>query len=475
MSVHDPRDSRFRSSLRRSACDRCRRLKLKCLRDSNTTETCLRCHDGAVECLTGPAKPLGRAARANIIPNRSGSGESPPRRGTDSSWNAPVDWSSRGENADSLVSTYAMHGNDLSSPPGIFDYNTLPEPSLGVPPSVCPLDINSSLEAIENIALHLPGSYITGDPVLTVGDFRGSDTNVSEVRSADLDFCQLNLALSRQLLFLTTNCTWREKLMSMMCAGDNPETSNHNSECSKQSSPLGEILRTTFEFVAALRKHLPPQEHSTPLQLDVLSSQSFWASLSSPQSTSVSSDDGSSSAPSLLSTPWSFEPSSFPVSSNDNGTATLAENSSELSIVTIPNLLSCYLHLVGIFNIIFRHIRTLLSQTPASSLSMLQSVPGLQLAGVQVEHGGLQMKILLQVIEHQFAIIETTLCLPDEHRVFTGHQTSWSHNIRQSVSAGNSGETGALLNDAIDINGFAPAKRIVAALRAEMANVRQLL
>jgi len=45
----------------RSACDRCRKQKLRCPRlDDNRTDTCQRCERAGVQCTTGEARPIGR-------------------------------------------------------------------------------------------------------------------------------------------------------------------------------------------------------------------------------------------------------------------------------------------------------------------------------------------------------------------------------------------------------------------------------
>ncbi|KAI8958860.1 hypothetical protein F5Y11DRAFT_25637 [Daldinia sp. FL1419] len=52
-----------RSSLKRTACDRCRRSKLRCLRDENQ-EKCTRCLRLDLYCSVAPAKPPGRPRKA---------------------------------------------------------------------------------------------------------------------------------------------------------------------------------------------------------------------------------------------------------------------------------------------------------------------------------------------------------------------------------------------------------------------------
>lgn len=71
MSVENPYvHASTRSSLRRSVCDRCRYMKLKCLRDQESPHACFRCLRSGENRLTGPAKSLGRAVRmSHLIPD----------------------------------------------------------------------------------------------------------------------------------------------------------------------------------------------------------------------------------------------------------------------------------------------------------------------------------------------------------------------------------------------------------------------
>ncbi|KAI0095598.1 hypothetical protein F4814DRAFT_443447 [Daldinia grandis] len=55
-----------RSSLRRTACDRCRHSKLRCLRDGNQGK-CTRCLRFDLCCSVAPAKPPGRPRKAGVI------------------------------------------------------------------------------------------------------------------------------------------------------------------------------------------------------------------------------------------------------------------------------------------------------------------------------------------------------------------------------------------------------------------------
>ncbi|KAI1389184.1 uncharacterized protein F4822DRAFT_271990 [Hypoxylon trugodes] len=63
-------NSHARSSLRRTACDRCRHSKLKCYRDENRQE-CARCLRLELRCEVAPAKPPGRPRKTVSTPTTS--------------------------------------------------------------------------------------------------------------------------------------------------------------------------------------------------------------------------------------------------------------------------------------------------------------------------------------------------------------------------------------------------------------------
>ncbi|KAI1423111.1 hypothetical protein F5Y12DRAFT_555235 [Xylaria sp. FL1777] len=59
------REARLHSPWKRSACDRCRSLKLKCERDTKSTaQPCIRCIRAKATCFTSSAKPSTRLTRA---------------------------------------------------------------------------------------------------------------------------------------------------------------------------------------------------------------------------------------------------------------------------------------------------------------------------------------------------------------------------------------------------------------------------
>ncbi|KAI1746165.1 hypothetical protein F4680DRAFT_442434 [Xylaria scruposa] len=458
MSLPDHYTSGSRSSLRRSACDRCRSMKLKCMRDSNYPQTCLRCMQTAVHCLTGPAKPLGRAARAAASPAREPPNYQEPEIPNTSTSSADVD----------ILGVTFNNSDHLVSCSGQFD-NMLLDPDRGVEESLGPDSMDCSPTVMENTIMHIPEIYGNEGSISSSQCTESRNIDIYDAQNTGLQFCRLNLTLSEQLLFFTTHLL-----------GDTLEdtTCDAESEGSSQSTPICKVLGLTFEFVSNLRHYLSLQQPSTHTRHQNLPSASLWSTAPSlPPTPTMGSADGSSST-SFFSAPWLFgSPSDSvpsPVEVTITPTATSAGNKVELSVVAIPNILSCYLHLVAIFGVFFRHMHTFLRQTPASFLPKLQTVPGLWLADMQVDHGGLQLKILIQVIEHQLVTMETVLGLPDEHRVFPRRQERQPHDDDRGIRVGGC-EIGMLLTDVMGSTVAASAMQIIASLREEMAKVRQLL
>lgn len=84
------------------------------------------------------------------------------------------------------------------------------------------------------------------------------------------------------------------------------------------------------------------------------------------------------------------------------------------SIVIVLQLLTAYLQVVGLCDHLFTRLQGQLQDTTGSKSQPMQSLPGLQLAGVTVQQGDLQTKILVQAILHYFQTFEKALSLPRE-------------------------------------------------------------
>lgn len=140
------------------------------------------------------------------------------------------------------------------------------------------------------------------------------------------------------------------------------------------------------------------------------------------------------------------------------------------------NLLSCYLLTVAVFErLVLRLYEQMTSgnETPtsvsssASHLAGPQTLPGLHLANFHVQQSNLQTKILMQIIEHQFEMIERSLGLPVELRVSSGRGEPYECGLLQS------GLDEGLLQAVITHH--SPVSGSLASLRENILKVRQLL
>lgn len=152
-------------------------------------------------------------------------------------------------------------------------------------------------------------------------------------------------------------------------------------ENSKEANPLGDILQSTSEFLAIVQMYLSSEDQISPHCDPTMEDQQQLDSPLTPPA-------------SACSTPGS-----------------------PFCITTTLALLSCYLQIIAIYNAIFGEIYASLCGCSESSMSGLQMVLDLRLAGFPVQNATLQIKILIQVIVHQSEMIEKALGLPEEYRV----------------------------------------------------------
>ncbi|RYP45876.1 hypothetical protein DL768_007833 [Monosporascus sp. mg162] len=143
-----------------------------------------------------------------------------------------------------------------------------------------------------------------------------------------------------------------------------------------------------------------------------------------------------------------------------------------LDLVNILDILSAYVQIMAIYDGLFQRLHTALrsvaEQETSDAAAPLQTLPGLQLAGLSVRQGNLQTKILMQVILHQFATLEKVLPLPGELRV---------SKRRELYTGGLFGrdERTRVLVDGFLAAGMQSLEGHVASIRINMDKVKRLL
>lgn len=148
-----------------------------------------------------------------------------------------------------------------------------------------------------------------------------------------------------------------------------------------------------------------------------------------------------------------------------------------INLSCVLNLISCYLLIVAVFERLVLRLYEQMTcdgnETPTSNSSKasrsvgLQTLPGLHLASFHVQQSNLQTKILIQIIEHQFEMIEKSLGLPAELRVSSDRREPYGCGLLQS------GLDKGLLQAVIAR--LSPMSGSLASLRENILKVKRLL
>lgn len=149
-----------------------------------------------------------------------------------------------------------------------------------------------------------------------------------------------------------------------------------------------------------------------------------------------------------------------------------------MNLSCVLNLISCYLLIVGVFEkLVLRlheQMTLVISETRCSDLSE-RSYPadprafsGLHLGSFHVRQSSLQTKILIQIIEHQFEMIEKGLGLPVELRVSShGRESSKGGLLQIGLDEG--------LLQAVLLTRLRPIPGSLSSLREAIVKVREIL
>jgi hypothetical protein len=148
-----------------------------------------------------------------------------------------------------------------------------------------------------------------------------------------------------------------------------------------------------------------------------------------------------------------------------------------MNLSCVLNLISCYLLIVGVFEKLalrlYEQITRNDSETPSSDLSKtshstdLQAFPGLHLGSFRICQSNLQTKILIQIVEHQFEMLENSLGLPVELRVSSDRREPCKGGLLQS------GLDECLLQAVI--TRLCPVPESLASLRENIMRVKRFL
>ncbi|PWY82163.1 hypothetical protein BO70DRAFT_396461 [Aspergillus heteromorphus CBS 117.55] len=393
-------------SAKRYACDRCRSHKLRCPRENpSVQQSCTRCIRAGAVCVTSDAKPLGRPSRGDPRPL-------PP---------APASHAARHPSPPVPRRPQSVDMSTSQHPTPAWDHGLYPW-SQSTFPSLPPLDDTPMLDgqmalsfppmATYTPALTSPVAWV--DPVefqnLTSESTRETypKEEMAIIQPRDrTEAVQRLTSLSGSLNALIDHLntfSWDTVLARIACPSPPDGTTSDS-----QRNPFNEALKDTAEFVVILQAlHQGPSTPSPhPEQRGV--------SPRGPQETSTISTPNTGSGHSNMSRGGN-QPRIPP-----------------LSTPIILMVIACHMQILQMYDFIFSQSQVTLQAMPEEDIAGFRMLDGLQLAGIPLSQGHLQLKILIQVIEHQLHQIERLMGLPVEYRV-AGRNQSYPGLLSSSES-----------------------------------------
>ncbi|KAK3296587.1 uncharacterized protein B0H64DRAFT_356026 [Chaetomium fimeti] len=464
---------------KRFACDRCRDQKLRCPRvDNNSQEPCARCQRASALCVTSGARPLGRPRTnpaSTAVPGLTTSRGRPPRSQCNSDTSL-LPSALEQQRPYGSKSTIVQTPEALEWPPHATIDTTNeyghPDPMLDTrhahvsPPQITEATFDGLdhlfgvLVANDDLTASLPASRSAQDgaPSFNLGldeDRHGSSIHRAN-RSAlanDMVLCglqhdgaagdavppvdavqmsaphtlislsRLNEDLGQQLAKMDSCPSKPSPLMPHLCFAE---------LSSSADNPVAKAVQTTTSFVAILKSLSPHGE---------------------PSDTWSISDSGISVA-----TPGTC-PAICP-----------------LSMATYLLVISTYLQLVQLFNAMFYRMAEFLGKVTGDTMGECQPRPEFRIAGLPSMPSGLYIKILIEIIEHQFESVESLMGLPAECRI-SARSTSFAgifsdrnvsellHLVMGEVDHETRGRPGAVMT----------GKSVLLLLRENIKSVQKLL
>ncbi|KAJ6185221.1 hypothetical protein N7519_006522 [Penicillium mononematosum] len=425
--------------------------KLRCPREDQTGQTCARCLRAGAPCVTSNLRPLGRPARKITPGNSHGRKRRPQKavRGQSGAADDETDMLYDIDPARTPINPFetekhprAGSHNVPSDGPGSFDANS---PGLfGLDPAI--------LLGLSGLSDNFPGFEMSdgqspfGIPSLngthspSPGDAESAYADVSHRSSSQSQYSRdkfsrldsdslravdpseqlgktmssadavqklsvLITSLSKQLDRLQTT-PWSVTLVNIVCAKQEQEAGKN---------PLGEVLQSTAEFVHVLQTIAlkPPSTHQPDSGFQSLNSDPN--TLSSPAAgmycSGIASNLNNVLQPLRINS-WPLGPIHTPESMTPPPSDHFKPDISDALVI-----LTCYIHIIRIYNILCSRVCESLSEMSHQSISSLQAIPGLEVGGFPVQYGNLQIKILIQVIMHLLAHMEHLLGTSAEFRL----------------------------------------------------------
>ncbi|KAK4164412.1 hypothetical protein QBC43DRAFT_50272 [Cladorrhinum sp. PSN259] len=429
---------------KRYACDRCRDQKLRCLRDEHNgpDEACARCQRAGALCVTSDARPLGRprSTVSNTNTNNSADPLHPRKRARGS----VTSLAPSSKFAETPTSTPTSTATTAAAPPMMSWLTTTAMPDSA---SLSPLALGDA--SFENLfGLTSPGGDMAGYHMYDAGqmlmgspcdDVIGdqlelerdslSESPAVSVTDTLLALSSLSESVTRQLSKIDSYPWQSPQMMQSACSAKSNSTVDN---------PVAEALHSTASFMTILKRLSPAPTPRSP---------GAWSA----------SDSGVSAMG----------------SSTNNGSA--ASPPSPLNTATYLLLLSTYLQVMQLFNIMFCRLAEYLSDATEESLNGFRTQSEFRVAGLPAMPNRLYIKVVVQVIDHHVEGIERSMGLAAEYRVsgraspamgiFSGQDVI---GLLQTVMGARNGGDGGQENKNT-------GRSLVVSLRDNMAKVQELL
>ncbi|ROW04823.1 hypothetical protein VMCG_04866 [Cytospora schulzeri] len=409
-------------SSRRSACDRCRFQKARCLREHASQMRCDRCLRADAECITSPIfrmrsysgedtgfldrtrkrqrQDIGSQQRGSRTPDE---GPVP----TTFEWlNQPLsaELDATGDGDAALYDTIFSEAMD----PAFDQYNTSFHQSGGLVDTV-PTPI-ASQPALLSSSSHPTSSGSLDDTIGISAECNDSHMGVSpEAQNGAMNCAELETPMQRlsridyKLITLLDRLDKGPPKVTM-------DTLVSPLDESKSNTPaVDDILNSTREYIDVLKAlggtFLPSS--ATSITSGRRRSKSGSRYQQDSDSSSMSGDESIANSP--ADTAGSLIPS--PSLTPDGQTGLKLDAPSLLLILT------SYIHVLRLYVVVSSHIHHFLKEVSESDDPKLCPVPGLSFSNFPIQSGNLQTIILIQIVTSLFERMETLLGLPREFRM----------------------------------------------------------
>ncbi|KAI0850123.1 hypothetical protein F5Y00DRAFT_260854 [Daldinia vernicosa] len=418
-----------RLPIRRSACDRCKGHKLRCLRDPGQ-ERCYRCTRADAQCATTPNVPIrsrrrigGVSSRTQKRPRQDDRQQNIPPTDVNQAINTPLpiffegssnvqDMTYPPEIMESWDPTIygSLFGDGFDGNFACFDFtaNKAHLPTLDYQPEMMNLSTFQT-DALPAGALYLQGQETsianntstspecvdaTQDSVIEVG--RGiSESETQRLAKINLDLVKLLDQIGRGSPEIS--------LDTLVAPIDQLDDFS--------GTQIHSVLFSSREFVDVISTL--SDANRTPAAIT-----SHGSSPRTPESGPVSNISGSTRG---RNSPHSSEYGRTLAS--PSLVSTIGNRPKRrLDSATLMHILISYIHITQLYLIIFTHCYEALLEISKSDVPSLRELPGLDFGSFPLQSGNLQVTMFIQVIINLFGKMENLLGIPQEFRI-GGHGT----------------------------------------------------